>query len=702
MNKHLLFGTAVLLSMTAFPQAGKQVKPTGIVNQAAKNVELNENLISNSVVKNTSVNSITKPLAAAKTSSTPASSCKKFSSSYNALGVYINGQECLQYNPQVPAVTFVQRASPNYSTVASGNSGTIVMKWTMNTGTSWDSTVIWANTTNFARYPQGGLYNPLGNTNINNAYAIAMGPTNQGAAWLGSYFASKKITTPGTNVGGADQQYFPDTSPFGTLGKKVDFPRYGFAYTYDGLVRGIGEICNNTNATTASDAPAYQSPRGEAVLKGTFNAGAFVWSYDSLVPPTILRSGGSKQMTNRMADMAWNDAGTVGYVMMIGARAGTSGTTKGYQPMVYKTTNSGASWALLPVQDFMTPQFKGLVDRMWATASNTNLAVPFFSSDEGLDMAVDVNNNLHIVTTVVGSYSNHSDSLEYTSSWGTEKYSFPYGSFGYPTIYDFYTTSSGGWNYHIVDSMATEGPSGVSTGGGFANNPWGASGAYIDARIQISHSPDRKKMFYSWTETDTSTVSNLHWNAFPDIYMRGFDVTIDKVTKRQNVTGGVTLPNNADQSAYWHLMANRAITTNSVLNTNEIPFTISYNGSNDITVETSHYYLKGASFTQTDFTINPLRPVGVQSLANNTPNYEVVAYPNPASGSTTISVKLKEVKNFEINIYNTVGALIQTMNVNGQIGNNDVTLDISKLSAGVYFYNVKADNSVITNKLIVE
>ncbi len=697
MNKNLLLGSALLVAISAFPQAGRKGKPSGFVNETLLNRQMNDNQVSNTDVK-APVRPAPKSASAAKTSTTIATSCKHFAGSYNGAGVYLNGQEMLSYNSDINAVAFIHRSAPCYSTIPSGNSGTQIAKYSTNAGTTWDSTVYYTSTTNLARYPQGGIYNPAGNTNINNAYIVGTGPTTPGSGWNGSWAASKKITTPGNTTPGSDMQWFTNAGPFSGPIKKIDFPRYGFAFTKDGLVRSLGEVVEDP----ASTDPNVAKARGVAILKGAFVAGAFVWSYDSLIPPTILRSTGSKQFTPNMADMAWNDAGTVGYVMMIGARAGTSGVMKGYQPIVYKTTNSGASWSLLPAQDFTTNLFKGVNDRIWATSSNTNLAVPFFSSGEGNDMCVDVNDNLHLAITVVGSYSNHNDSLDYTSSWGTEKYSFPYGSFGYPTIYDFYTQTSGGWNYHIVDSMSTEGPAGTSTGGGFANNPWAASAYPLDARIQVSHSPDRKKIFYSWTETDTTTVSNLHWNAFPDIITRGYDVTLDKVTKRLNITTGVTTPNNADQTAYMHFMSNRTILTNSVLNTNEIPFTISYNASLDGNQPVNHYYLKGASFTQTDFTINPMRPVGVQSLANNTPNYEVVAYPNPASGSTTISVTLKEVKNFEINIYNTVGALIQTVNVNGQIGGNNVTLDISKLNAGVYFYNVKADNSVITNKLIVE
>ncbi len=614
-------------------------------------------------------------------------------------GIYQGGNEVLQYNKDVNAITFVHNASPTYSSIPNGNSGTIVTKYSTNNGTSWDSTVIWTNTTNLARVPQGGLYNPLGNTNFTNTYMVAMGET-FGTNYNGNWFCSKKNTAVGTTTPGIDQQFFPNTAPFGALGKKVDFTRYGFTYTQDGYVRGLGEVCNDINNTTAT---ATYGLRGAAILKGMFIAGAFVWSYDSLIPNCILRSNGSKHLTSKMARMAWNDAGTVGYVVMLGVRAGTSGSTKGYQPIVYKTTNSGASWSLMPVQDFATNQFKCLVDRLWPVNTNSTLIVPFFSPNEGIDAAVDINDQLHIATTVVGSMSTNNDSLDYTNTFGTQNYRYPYGAFGYPTIYDFHTTTSGGWWSHIVDSMSTEGPAGTSAGGGFAYNPWAAAAYPLSARIQVSHSPDRRKIFYSWTMTDTTAVSNLHWNAFPDIYMRGFDVQVDKMTKRLNVTGGLTTPDNADQAAYFHYMANRSIATSSI--TNEIPFTISYNMTNDGNQPMNHYYLKGASFNQTDFTL-PTSCGTVTSSINsinvNINPFDVIAFPNPSKGLTSFSLSLKNNSDVEINIYSAIGTQLITNQIIGNAGTNTIDVDLSSLSSGVYFYEVKADNSKVIKKLIIE
>ncbi|MGZ3932565.1 MAG: T9SS type A sorting domain-containing protein, partial [Bacteroidia bacterium] len=643
------------------------------------------------------------PVTSAKTASSSAVNCTYFTGSANCFGFYQGGHEALGYNAELNAISFTHRAAQNYSTVPNGNTGTIVNKWSVNNGSTWDSTVIWANTVDLGRYPQGGLYNPPGNTNINNAYAVGMGVAVV-SGFDGSWWASKKLTTPGTMTAGTDQQFFSNVAPFATLGKKVDFPRYGYTYTKDGLVRALGEVCDDINATTA---PNFEGPRGAAVVKGTFNAGAMVWSYDSLIPPTILRSNGSKQMTFDLADMAWNDAGTVGYVMMIGARAATTGAMKGYQPMVYKTTTSGATWTLMPAQDFTNPLcFRGLVDRLWPVNSGT-LIVPSFNPAEGIDMAVDANDNLHIATTVVGSYSTNNDSLEYTSNFGTEQYSWPYGSFGFPTIYDFYTVTGGGWRMNIVDSMTSEGTSGTSGYPGYSYNQWASAAIGIDARIQIAHSPDRTKLFYSWGNTDTNVTLGLKWNSFPDLMMRGYDINTNKFTPEVNVTGNVfNAPNTADKTAYFHYMANRTIVTNSATATNEIPFTISYNSTNDGNVEMNHYYLKGASFSQSDFTINPLISsacvVGINSPAKDTHGFDAVCFPNPANGSATIAITLDAAKTADITIYNMVGAQVYNTQIKGNAGTNNVTVDLSSLSRGIYMYTVKVGNANISKKLIVE
>src|SRR4051812_24810880 len=102
-------------------------------------------LISFTLVLFNSYSQNRKNLNSAKTTTSSASSCTHFAGSYNVSGIYEGGNELLQYNKDVNAITFIHPASPTYSNIPMGNSGTIVSKYSTNNGVSWDSTVIWTN-----------------------------------------------------------------------------------------------------------------------------------------------------------------------------------------------------------------------------------------------------------------------------------------------------------------------------------------------------------------------------------------------------------------------------------------------------------------------------------------------------------------------------------------------------------------------------
>ncbi|MBI2722330.1 MAG: hypothetical protein HYX39_09165 [Bacteroidetes bacterium] len=101
------------------------------------------------------------PLAAASSSA----NWNNFTSSTNIYGVLIDGQKPLQYNPDLNAVSFIHRKSPTYAAAPFSNSGAIVAMISTNWGGTWDSTCIYSDNANVGRYPTGGIYNPIGNSN---------------------------------------------------------------------------------------------------------------------------------------------------------------------------------------------------------------------------------------------------------------------------------------------------------------------------------------------------------------------------------------------------------------------------------------------------------------------------------------------------------------------------------------------------------
>ncbi len=699
MNKHLLLGTALLVAISAFPQAGKLTKPSGILPLTPKKLDFNESSMTNAASFSGTprqIKHVTKANAN-KTSSTIASNI--FTGSMNAFGYLVSQSDPLQYKKGINAVSMVARKNGTYTASSNSNSGTINGLWTLNLGTTWDETCIWSNATNLARYPNGGLYNPSGNTNINNAYFVGSGPITGGSGWLGNWYTSKQVTTPGNTTSGANQIAELDATP--TM-KKHAFSRYSFSTIEGGLARSIASVLNDPNGTTY----ATIGYRGAAMVKGVFSAGAFAWSVDSFCPPVNARPADGSKIVFGAPIQAWDELGQNGYVILFGSRLGelsnaTHASPKGgIQPIVYKTSTGGTSWTLLPSQDFADPtQFRGVYDRAYPIATNSNVVIANFQGSEGYDAAVDNNGQLHLGSMLYGHNQSQLDSLGYRYVFGTEQYSWgESGAFEYPIIYDFYTKPSGGWDYIMVDSMGTEGPAGTSGQPGYGSNVWSdGSGAKMDqdARLQMSRSTDGKKIFYSWTESDSAIVG-LKWNIYPDIKWKGYDVTIQKVTPRLNAT---TLDANVDQGAYYHYMCDKAVGASSVCLT--MPFTVTKNATLNGGVNVDTYFL-GDQLCPASFSINPMHPTGVATLNNPSVTFDVFNYPNPASQATTIIIGLKKAENFEVVLYSSVGQMLSTYKINGQIGSNEINVDLTSFSAGVYFYNVKVGNSVVTKKLIVQ
>lgn len=622
----------------------------------------------------------------------------KFTSSMNAFGVLISESKPLQYNPAVNAVTFIHRKSPTYIASSNSNSGSIVGMISVNLGNTWDSTCIWTSAVNFAHYPQGGIYNPLGNTNKNNAYILGTGAINSGAGWIGNWYSSKSLNGAGNATPGSDQQAHINAAP---VIKQHDMSRYSFTSIDGGFVRSVATIVNDINATTQL---AY-GIRGAAIVKGIFSAGAFTWSVDSFVPCVMQRSNGSKYLNDKPLQ-AWSDNGQIGYVAMLGVRCGANPCQKSYQPIVYKTTNSGLSWSLLPAGLFNNPL---LTARLEGIKTNSNGIVPYFSTNEGWDATVDINGDLHIAGTIVGAYSSHNDSLDYVYSYGTEKYSYKSTNLKWPTIYDFKTKAIGGWEVMIVDSMYSEGPSGILGEPGYISNPWtDGSGAKLDynARIQMSRTPDGKKILYSWSESDSSLLG-LRWNAYPNIMMRGYDVSISKVTGTYDITSGVSP---VDAVSYFHYMSNKAIGSSSTCI--EVPFTCvnaftGWNGSQPINI----YYLKGAQLCPPSFSISNMffSSLGVCSITSselherkNILQNSFSVYPNPSSGEVVIQFESGNEKTIDAAIIDYTGKVVKVIKLIAPSGTNTVNLDISGFETGIYLIHLNSGQFSATGKIIKE
>lgn len=707
MKKQLLLGSALLAAIAAYPQNGRSRH-----GQAVKAVE-RINFSSVDPTPSSAATVANKDGAPVITAGTASSSVtwSKVGGSINIFGVLVATEKPLQYNDELNAVSFIHRKSPTYTAAPANNSGAILAEISTNWGASWDSTCVWSDGTNLARYPQGGIYNPPGNTNLSNAYVVVTGPNTSGSGWVGSYYASKQLGTGNYNNTASSAPNAMQFYPYATMTGSVpghSFARYSFASTDDGKVRSL--------AMQTNDPDAAGTPPGDTaalLMTGSFNAGVINWSAKSFQPPLVKASDGTYQLYSEPIQ-AWNESGSIGYVVMIGALNTATASNRGWQPIVYKTTNNGASWALIPGIDFNSSAFAPVLNTIpIATQSNTNLVIPFFDITEGLDAAVDMNGKLHIMASLVGTYDLGNDSLAYTSSftnWDQEKYNYLHAPGYRPYLFDFKGDGTGPWSYTLIDSMSSEAPSQVSTGNGFADNPWdidATSGQKVtsSARYSMTRTPDGQFIVYTWAESDTAFTTNGHkWNSLPNIKARAARIGVSNgytlSPTEINVTKPASNPNPAiNGRAFFHYTSrNTSMPQCGVTTTINVPMTVSNNSNNPLTQGSAntHWY----STAKLDFS-GIMCTIGLNEVAAEKMS-ALSLYPNPTQNSAILGVELKENASISADVYNMVGQLVKTVKAEGTIGSNSVNIDLTGVAAGVYMVKVNVNGVTTSAKLIKE
>ncbi|MEO6303039.1 MAG: T9SS type A sorting domain-containing protein, partial [Bacteroidia bacterium] len=92
--------------------------------------------------------------------------------------------------------------------------------------------------------------------------------------------------------------------------------------------------------------------------------------------------------------------------------------------------------------------------------------------------------------------------------------------------------------------------------------------------------------------------------------------------------------------------------------------------------------------------ITALKTSGVDNLIVN-------VYPNPVTNACTVSLNIKANEHFDLQIYNASGKLLKTFNRN-ESNNNQVTVDMSMYTAGLYFVKTITTNQTSVTKIVKE
>ena len=521
--------------------------------------------------------------------------------------------------------------------------------------------------TDAARYPHHGVWNPEGNTDINNAWMSYFAPNLDGSnstdSWGGYSFGAVNMGDPSIRTKNLQSsvppvyQYIPD----------------GFEITKNGNVYVL-----DVNQDWSSGSVVYQ---GSLILnRGEWNDGEedFIFSQELLDAPVA-------EATTRPShtQIAFAEDGQTGYISFLGDNETVDviSGAPGYYPIIMKTTDGGDSWTDPQGIQLGGPNgLSGIVNELLSDEQIAELyeeplpardEIPYTTAFDH-NISVDANGNLHIgvVVGVVGS----------------NDYSIVSASYLF-AAYDIYTTD-GGTTWHAIKL-------------GNINQFRGSwpSDYTEDNRIQTTLSPDRNTVFVSWLDTDLDDAED---NGRPNIFIRGVRPNAWG-TADLTCSDGADAPTNVTMFSVGMWQSTFFVAAQMSFydgNAYTIPMTYQPIPTDvDPGVAVQYKYITDFKFTEADFCI-----VGTQEIALATQMEVSQNFPNPFSNETNVTVSLKQGSDLNLSVYNITGQKVLDKNYGYRPAGSQITMTISgdELPTGVYFYTVEAGSQKVTRKMIVQ
>ncbi len=523
-----------------------------------------------------------------------------------------------------------------------GNSGnTINWSFSTNGGTSFD-TILYSNGMS-KRYPGGTLVR-----NADGLYAVCSGPITESSVWTKNYIASAKMDKTNRR----DTIISNNSNIIGMfhLGEDIIGLPTGELFL---LGKKNGPSPDYVNLSFTIFHYKWNDTDKKYNLKDSTEFNPLL----SEDPPPV-----------QPFSMAFSSNGSVGYFWTNGMDSITRPTYR-MQPLVWKTIDKGATWTQMPIYDYSKAE--GIKDIIWSTLNNDTVFTPVFgygytSSEKSMPGTVDKDGNLHLFVSVQGAFSNHPDSLGYTFLHEPS------------SLVDLYTKANGEWGAYFVDTLATE----VYIDGTIFGD-W-----ELDHRLHISKTEDGNKIFYLWTDSDNSQVET---NILPNLKGHGRNLTTLLKTNVKNFSATTSL----EADIFYMNASDITLFDNNI---NKIPIVSITSATMNPDNEIRHRFVNGVEFLESDFVNNP----GVRNIDNNVASISQ-NYPNPASDKTYIDITLTKNSNISLEVVNLMGQVVYTQNYGTlNVGIHTISFATKDLNSGIYFYNVKAGNSIYNKKMIIK
>ena len=488
------------------------------------------------------------------------------------------------------------------------------------------------------RYPQCVIYNPEGNTDPAQAfftYFIPVLDQTNGDSWGGYAWGGNYLTT------------IP-TAP--TQTKISSRPSEGYYHS----VPDAFHITPNGNTFVIEPAQidgAFINYTGELVFTfGVFNPDTHDYEYtQSLFEAPI--SDDPIECTITSQRIAFSPDGQIGYIALLTNNGENTEESYGcYYPVLYKSTDGGESWDEEPINvqlggsDGLEAVLNFMSDETLAQIYEPPIPprdeIPFTTAFN-LDLAVDAYGNPHIITVVgIGS-----------QEWSIYSAATGEPCNGWIAMLHIYSDDDENW---MADTLTTP----HTFRGEFAGN----NVMTEDTRPQISTTPNGKKLFFSWIDSDSEgTVDNI----YPDIFCVGYDVDHDVYTEED---GNYKLWNVTTLTAAW-MSAYMGTQSYYVFDNGdswEIPFVYQEMDINNNLEPVQYKYIKGFVIEEDDFPI-----IVDDQTVSVAPGFQFVSsYIDPETPDMTEVVA--EIMNDDLQyVRNSTGAMLRKIGPNWVNGIGD-------------------------------
>ncbi len=560
----------------------------------------------------------------------------------------------LDCNPQINTISFIHR--PNAVSGVGNNSGELFFDVSKNGGATWslNQGPLYNDPAGLtgARFPNGVIYNPNGNTNPNNAFLTYYAPISLGSNWSYDVFGTGNLNTLFSSTQTINTHPYANGTDL-TVPDGMIITQQGQTYVFDARL------------TSGS----FSSYDGTLQLRhGVWNGlNDMTYSTEFLSLPVDFDSNGNANYAGKCG-VAFAGDGLIGYAWINGHYNYSLAPDSTYNLGVVKTTNGGLTWSNVRYILF-SGTGANTVNNLLGGGGNVS-----YSTWNESDGVVDKNGNLHIACAIAPQSGAFGINVT-PGKWG---------------LFDVYTIDGGAtWKAELLEKPETFGGFFPSTTGFITENN----------RAQVSRTWTGDKLFFGWIDTDTLAFGTNE-NINPDVHFRAFNINSGLWTNQTNVTSGLTQINGTCT------FLNIAPYILSSAGANRIPCTYTKILTNvGATVE--HHYLDGIEILDTDFSIsgNPANLssflVGLDELADETFN-TIGIYPNPATNEATMLINLNRSTPVLIEIHNIIGERISQINL-GTLpeGQNNISLATRSLDNGIYTITVNSNKSRITKKLLI-